>query len=126
MQQEWLKKLPKLEILADHVEDFFRKENFTVETIPPQVDKARITILALPTEKSATGQSIRVEISETLNGTAVDFVPTSRAEDSIRLGIVAQFLIGGAIMARSLDVVEKLRALETEFWNNLQEFIASQ
>jgi hypothetical protein len=125
MQYEWLKKLPNLEIVVDYIEEFFRKKNFAVETIP-QDAKTKIRILALPTEKSEIGQLIRIEVSETLKGTSVDFMPTSRADESIRLGILTQMMFGGLLMAKSANTKEKLDALETEFWNNLQEFIASQ
>ena len=125
MQCEWSKKLLKLETLANHVEEFLRRREYEVETIPKEASK-RISILALPTEKSATGQTIRIEVSETVKGTVVDFMPTTRADDSIRLGTLVQFLVGGALTARSVNVKEKLEALETEFWSSVQEFIASQ
>jgi hypothetical protein len=125
MQYEWSKKLHKLETLVNHVEEFLRKKNYTVETIS-QDDARKTIILALPSEKSVVGQAIRVEVSETVNGTAVDFVSTSRADESMRLGMIAQFLVGGALMAKNVNVKEKLEALETEFWSSIQEFISSQ
>jgi hypothetical protein len=125
MQYEWLKKLPNLKVLVDHVEEFLRRKNYAVETIPQEAN-TEISILALPTEKSVTGQPLRIKVSETPNGTAVDFMPTSRADESIRLGMLTQFLGGGSLTVRSVGLKEKLEALETEFWNDLQEFISSQ
>lgn len=125
MRYEWPKRLPKLETLATHIEEFLRKKNFIVETTPQDANR-KIRVLALPTASSEVGQAIRIEISETSDGTTVDFVPTSRADESIRLGMLYQFLVGGALMARSVRVKEKLEALDTEFWNSVQEFIASQ
>jgi len=125
MQYEWSKKLPKLEALADHVEEFLKRKEYEVETIPGEASK-KIVILASPTEKSTTGQAIRIDVSETVEGTAVDFMPTTRADESMRLGTLVQFLVGGALTAKSVNVKEKLEALETEFWSSVQEFIASQ
>lgn len=126
MQYEWPKKLPKLELLLDHVKEFFEKRNYNVETIPREDASAKIIILALPTEKSMTGMPIRIDVSETLRGTVVNFASTSRADESLRLGMLTQFLGGGAITAINVNKKEKLEAMETEFWSDIQEFIASQ
>jgi len=125
MQYEWQKRLQKPEILTSHIEEFLRKRSFVVETIP-QADSAKVKILALPTKDSEIGQAILVEVSETSGGTVVDFASTTRAEESMRLGMLSQFLGGGILLAKSVSVKEKLQALETEFWSSLQEFISSQ
>jgi len=125
MQYEWPKKLKKLETLTNYIEEFFRKEGFVVETIPRN-DDAKIRIMALPTQNSKVEQALRIEVAETPSGTTVDFVSSTRADESIRLGVLSQFLAGGTLLARSAKVKEKTEALETKFWNSLQEFIAYQ
>ncbi len=124
MQYEWPKKLDNLGSLVNHIAEFFRRKSFDAEII--EDTNARISILAYPTEKSEGGHMIRVRVTETLKETIIDFMSTSRADESVRLGILSQFLGGGSLTARSTNLKEDLEALETEFWTDIQQFIAGQ
>lgn len=124
MQYEWPKKLDNLGSLANYTAEFFRRKSFDVEIVEDA--SAGISVLACPTKKSASGHMIRVRISKSPNGTIVDFTLTSKADESMRLGILSQFLGGGSLTVKSTHLKEDLEALETEFWNSIQEFIASQ
>jgi len=123
MHYEWTKRNIDLETLVKHVEEYLRTKGF--EAAIPSRDSTRIEVLAIPTEATETRHTVRIELSKTATGISVNFASTSKVEESIKLGILSQFVLGGAIVAKSVSTKEKLEALETQFWTDIQEFIAS-
>jgi hypothetical protein len=125
MRTEWPKRTNNLETIREHVEDFLKKRYFDVETLMVDGEGEKTAkIVAMPTVKTKVGERVRVEISETLRGIMVNFASTTKAEESIRLGLLSQLLVGGALVSRGLKVKEELEAFENEFWNDMQEFMA--
>ncbi|MCJ7719513.1 hypothetical protein MUO69_06250 [Candidatus Bathyarchaeota archaeon] len=123
MRYEWPGKDLDLGTLVKHIEEFLKARNFIAET-PTPGDSTKTEVLAIPTGTTEIRNVVRIEASKTTDGVAINFASTGRAEESIKLGMIYQFALGGAILAKSVSTKEKLDALETEFWAYIQEFIA--
>jgi len=124
MRYEWPKKTQNLQVLIDSIADFFRTKCFTVRTAADPDKKETVKILAIPTIKTEIRETIKVEVSRTLEGIAIGFLTTDKAEETIKLGVISQILVGGLLLMKGANKKEKIEALETEFWTHVQMLIA--
>jgi len=124
MRYEWPKKIRNLQVLVDSIADFFRTKCFTARIAPDPEKRETVKILGIPTIKTEIRETIKVEVSRTAEGIAVDFLTTDKAEEMIKLGVISQILIGGLLLMKGANKKEKIETLETEFWTHVQEFIA--
>jgi len=124
MQYEWAKKIENLKLLINSIEEFLRRKRFNVKTTASN-GESQFKTLAIPTMETEVRQPFTIEVKRTTNGTTIDFAPTNKNEESIKIGILSQFMIGGLLIMKGANKKEKLDALETEFWAQIQEFIAS-
>jgi hypothetical protein len=123
MQYEWAKKIENLKLLINNIEEFLRRNKFNVKTTASN-DESQFKILAIPTTETEIRQPFTIEVKRTTNGTTIDFAPTNKNDESIKIGILSQFMIGGLLIMKGANKKEKMDALETEFWAHIQEFIA--
>lgn len=124
MRYEWPKKTQNLQVVVDSIADFFRTKHFTVRTATDTEKKETVKILAIPTMETEIREAIKVEVSRTLEGIAVSFLTTDKAEETMKLGVISQILISGLLLMKEANKKEKIGALETQFWAHVQEFIA--
>jgi hypothetical protein len=124
MQYEWPRKIKNPETLFSYAEDFFKKRFFNVRTVVPTSNTDVTKILAIPTLKTEIRETIKVEVRETPEGIAINFVTADKADESVKLGLLSQILIGGALLLKGVNTKEKIERLENEFWTYIQEFIA--
>jgi len=124
MRYEWPKKTQNVQVLVGSIANFFRTKCFTVRTVADPDKKETVKILAIPTIRTEIRETIKVEVSRTLEGIAVGFLTTDNAEDTIKLGVISQILISGLLLMKGANKKEKIENLETEFWTHVQEFIA--
>jgi hypothetical protein len=124
MQYEWTKKIENPKALINSIEEFLRRSKFDVEITAPN-DDSQFKILAIPTTKTEIREPFTIEVKKMANVTIIDFAPTNKNEESIKIGILSQFIIGGLLLMKGANRKEKMDVLETEFWTHVQEFIAS-
>lgn len=125
MEYEWPKKTKSLETLTNSIEGFLRKKDFSVRIVQvtDKIDTTRI--LAIPTMRTEIRETIKIEVRKTSEGIAISFAAADRAEDMVKLGILSQILVGGALLRKGVNTKEKAQALEADFWAYTQEIIAS-
>jgi hypothetical protein len=124
MRYEWPKKTQNLQVLVDSIADFFRTKCFTVRTAADPDKTETVKILAIPTIKTEIRETVGVEVSRTHEGIVIGFLAADKAEETIKLGVISQILIGGILLMKGASKKEKIDTLETEFWTHVQELIA--
>jgi hypothetical protein len=124
MQYEWAKKIENPKNLINSIEEFLRRNKFDVKTTASN-NETQFKILAVPTTETEVRQPFTIEVKKTTNGTIIDFAPKNKNEESIKMGILSQFMMGGLLILKGANKKEKMDTLETEFWVHIQEFIAN-
>lgn len=125
MRYEWQKNIQKLDTLVTQIEDFFEKKNFDVRTLLPTSEGKNIKILAIPTPRTEIGEKMVIEVSKTPKGVAIELSTSEKNENTTKLGLITQMLMGGPLIRKGARATEQVDPIENELLAYIQELISS-
>jgi len=121
MKYQWIEKKVDLQVLAVEVELFLRKRKFKIK-LDDSLDLK--VIRGVLWEKDQV-RSVVVKISGNPDDFVVDFSAGGHSRSILKLSSLLSLLGGGVFVLKSQMEVEFYQKLEREFWNYLDEVVAS-
>lgn len=120
MQDRWVGKGVNLELLSEHLEQFFNSKDF-LTNVSKSSDGYKI--VAVPKFTNDLCEHVKVFIRGEPNDCLINFAAGSRSRFFVKVGRLTTFFGGGIFVLRGLKSLEELEKLEREFWKFVDEQI---
>lgn len=122
MEKRWTGKNVDLDLLREHIEDFFKEKGYTTERIE-HAEERTISWAPQHAPKNVK-EAMTVKIVGDSNDFLIKFMASELSRRSIWLGMLSKSLGGGYLLLRSLRLRETLEKLEREFWVYIEDKVA--
>jgi hypothetical protein len=121
LKEKWINDNVDLSVLSQNIAEFFQEMKFLVSL---KEDRNGFTVVASPRNIHGIAENITVKVSGSPNDFSVEFVAGSRSNSLVRIGSLLSLIGGGFLVIKGLDSLEKLEALEKNFWIYVHRAVA--
>jgi len=122
MQKRWTGKNVDLDLLSEHVEEFFKDRGLITKKT---VSQGKRTVLWVPQNtRWPVNKAMKANIVGDSNDFTIELAANEQTLRSIKLGLLMKPLGGGYIALRGLRIRETLEKIEREFWVYVEDEVA--
>jgi len=120
MKDSWKGKNINLSLLTDRIMQFFILKGFKVSL---KKKKGKYSIIAIPQRFHEITEKVSVNVLGESDNFTIEFVAGSFSRALVLHAPFLSLILGGYLVKKGITSLEKLEALEKEFWSYVDETI---